>query len=69
MAAGLTYGQGEGIFHFMFKAAWHGDTPHLPVFGDGQNFVPTIHVLDLARYVYVHTDHVRYVCLVRIPGM
>lgn len=49
VAAGLTYGQGEGIFHFMFKAAWHGGIPYLPVFGDGQNFVPTIHVLDLAR--------------------
>ena len=34
----------------MFKAAWHGGIPHLPVFGDGQNFLPTIHILDLARY-------------------
>lgn len=50
VAAGLTYGQGEDIFHFMFKMAWYGGIAHLPVFGDGQNFVPTIHVLDLARY-------------------
>ncbi len=51
VAAGLTYGQGEGIFHFMFKSAWHGGIPYLPVYGDGQNFVPTIHVWDLARYL------------------
>jgi nucleoside-diphosphate-sugar epimerase len=50
VASGLTYGCGEDIFHFFFKAAWLGDVPALPVFGNGQNIVPTIHIQDLARY-------------------
>lgn len=33
-----------------FQSAWHGDTPALPVFGDGANILPTIHVHDLARW-------------------
>ena len=28
-----------------------GREKELPVFGDGQNVVPTIHVDDLARYI------------------
>jgi len=51
VASGLTYGAGENIFHFWFKSAWHGDTPSLQVFGDGQNMIPTIHILDLASVV------------------
>ena len=31
------------------QTGWHGKTPALPVFGDGENAVPTIHVHDLAR--------------------
>ena len=76
VAAGLLYGAGESLFHFLFKvsyyirrllvhycmmsslwcvcvapfqSAWHGDTPALPVFGDGTNILPTIHIHDLAR--------------------
>lgn len=48
VASGLTYGLEEEVFHFFFKAAWHGEMPALPVFGDGQNIVPTVHILDLA---------------------
>ncbi|CAI8007084.1 Adenylate kinase 7 [Geodia barretti] len=51
VAAGLLYGAGEGLFHFLFKSAWHGDTPALPVFGDGTNVLPTIHIHDLASVV------------------
>ena len=57
VAAGLTYGEGEGIFHSTFKEAWHGRTPHLEVFGKGDNILPTLHIQDLARYttiVYTH---------------
>ena len=32
------------------QSAWHGDTPALPVFGDGTNVLPTIHIHDLGRY-------------------
>ncbi len=49
VAAGLTYGQGENILHYLFKTAWHGNIEYLPVFGDGQNVIPSIHILDLAR--------------------
>ena len=52
VAAGLTYGQGEDIFHFLFKKAWCGNISSLQVYGDGHNFVPNIHILDLARYIY-----------------
>ncbi|CAF5077914.1 unnamed protein product, partial [Rotaria socialis] len=31
----------------MFKAAWH-NAPEIQVFGKGGNFLPTIHVIDLA---------------------
>ncbi|XP_065882861.1 adenylate kinase 7-like [Dysidea avara] len=48
VASGLTYGLEEEVFHFFFKASWHGEIPALPVFGDGQNVIPTIHILDLA---------------------
>lgn len=33
----------------LFQSAWHGDTEALPVFGDGTNVLPTIHIHDLAR--------------------
>ena len=31
------------------QAAWHGELAALPVFGDGKNVLPTIHISDLAR--------------------
>lgn len=31
-----------------FQIAWLGEVPALPVFGDGTNVIPAIHVLDLA---------------------
>ena len=31
------------------QAAWHGELAALPVFGDGKNVLPTIHINDLAR--------------------
>lgn len=54
IAAGLPYGNGEGVFHALFKAAWHADPAALPLFATGEgeaagtNIVPTIHVKDLA---------------------
>uniref|UniRef100_A0A3Q2WXA0 Adenylate kinase 7b n=1 Tax=Haplochromis burtoni TaxID=8153 RepID=A0A3Q2WXA0_HAPBU len=47
VAAGLQYGMGEQIFHYFFKKSWLGEDG--PVFGDGENIVPTIHIHDLAR--------------------
>ncbi|CAF3808795.1 unnamed protein product [Rotaria sp. Silwood1] len=47
VATGLTYGMEENVFHYMFKSAWH-NASELQVFGKGGNFLPTIHVIDLA---------------------
>ena len=49
------------------QSAWHGDVPHLPIFGDGVNVVPTIHVLDLGAIVLNLADSrpkVRYILAV-----
>lgn len=32
----------------LFQMAWLGEVPALPVFGDGTNCIPAIHVVDLA---------------------
>ncbi|NXM64274.1 KAD7 kinase, partial [Illadopsis cleaveri] len=48
VASGHQYGAGEDLFHYFFKLCWLGETPAIPVFGDGDNIVPTIHIRDLA---------------------
>ena len=51
ISAGVLYGIGETILNSHFKQAWLQDPARLPVVGDGNNLVPTIHVTDLARMV------------------
>lgn len=66
IASGLTYGGGESIFHYLFKAAWH-NAPELQCFGNGQNVVPTIHIRDLAGVIQNVADSkpkVRYLVAV-----
>ncbi|XP_014396966.1 PREDICTED: adenylate kinase 7 isoform X2 [Myotis brandtii] len=58
VATGLQYGAEGGILHFFFKLAWLGEVPALPVFGDGTNVIPAIHVLDLAGVIQNVIDHV-----------
>ncbi|XP_057589849.1 adenylate kinase 7 isoform X3 [Hippopotamus amphibius kiboko] len=58
IAAGLQYGMEGGILHAFFKLAWLGEVPALPVFGDGTNVIPAIHVLDLAGVIQNVIDHV-----------
>ncbi|XP_068847315.1 adenylate kinase 7 isoform X4 [Capricornis sumatraensis] len=58
VAAGLQYGMEGGILHAFFKLAWLGEVPALPVFGDGTNVIPAIHVLDLAGVIQNIIDHV-----------
>ncbi|XP_044087175.1 adenylate kinase 7 [Neovison vison] len=58
VAAGLQYGGEGGILHYFFKIAWLGEVPALPVFGDGTNVIPAIHVLDLAGVIQNIIDHV-----------
>ncbi|KAM4690935.1 adenylate kinase 7 [Rhinophrynus dorsalis] len=48
IAAGLPYGAEEGVLHTFFKEAWLGETPALPVYGEGSNCIPLIHITDLA---------------------
>ncbi len=67
VAAGLTYGAGEDIFHYLFKSAWLGQAPALQCFGNGSNVVPTIHVKDLANVLVNIADQkprVRYLLAV-----
>ena len=56
MCSGLPYGHGEAndVFYEFFRRSWlslHPDLASLPVIDNGDNFLPTIHVKDLARFV------------------
>ena len=51
MASGIMYGAGESIFEQHFKKSWLQNPSALPYLGVGKNYVPTIHVKDLARMV------------------
>ena len=50
VGTGLTYGVGQGIFDYLFKAVWH-NAEALLCFGKGLNVIPTIHVQDLASVI------------------
>jgi len=56
VCSGLPFGNGEAndIFYEFFRRSWlssHPELAALPVVGDGQNCLPTIHVSDLAKCV------------------
>lgn len=51
LLAGVLYGSGERIFYDHFKRAWLQAPSKLPMIGKGDNLIPTIHVVDLARLV------------------
>ncbi|XP_031728711.1 adenylate kinase 7 isoform X2 [Anarrhichthys ocellatus] len=57
VASGLQYGMGEHVFHYLFKASWLGQEYEIPVFGDGTNIVPTIHISDLASVIQNVIEH------------
>ncbi|NXF98718.1 KAD7 kinase, partial [Sakesphorus luctuosus] len=57
VASGHQYGAEEGVFHYFFKMCWLSETPAIPVFEDGKNFIPTIHILDLAAVLQNVADH------------
>ncbi|XP_048831321.1 adenylate kinase 7 [Brienomyrus brachyistius] len=57
VASGLQYGLEEDIFHYFFKMCWLGEASRIPVFGSGQNILPTIHVNDLAGVIQNVIDH------------
>jgi adenylate kinase len=51
ISCGVIYGQGEEVFNSHFQKAWLQVPQKLPIVGEGNNLVPTIHVTDLARMV------------------
>ena len=62
VCTGFLYGNGEqnDIFYEFFRRAWvslHPELAALPVVGEGNNIIPTIHVNDLTRCIdYLLTD-------------
>ncbi len=51
LCSGIRYGNGERTFYDHFQKAWIQNPTQLPIIGEGENLVPTIHVIDLARLV------------------
>ncbi|KAL3289002.1 hypothetical protein HHI36_003445 [Cryptolaemus montrouzieri] len=56
ICSGITYGHEEKILSFLFKRAW-ANNEYLPIFGNGTNVIPLIHVADLAKVVSSLVDH------------
>ncbi|KEG11827.1 protein dpy-30 [Trypanosoma grayi] len=48
--AGLPYGDGEDALESFFTQAWSRKEKGLPVYGDGTQIVPTVHVRDLVTF-------------------
>lgn len=52
IAAGILYGNGERTFNDIFRMAWFNKLIH-PIIGSGDNYIPCVHVRDVARLVRV----------------
>ena len=48
---GFIYGCGEDFFFDYFRLAWMGHLNYIPIIGEGDNFLPTIHILDLIQVI------------------
>ena len=48
---GFIYGCGEDFFFDYFRKAWIGGIEYIPIIGEGMNFLPTIHILDLIQII------------------
>ncbi|XP_034756516.1 adenylate kinase 7a [Etheostoma cragini] len=51
VGSGVQYGKGENLFHYFFKVAWLMQSPKVPLFGQGKNYIPMIHVYDLGGVI------------------
>ena len=51
LCSGVRYGNGERTFYDHFQRAWIQNPEALPIIDQGENLIPTIHVIDLARLV------------------
>ena len=70
VAAGLTYGAEEELFHSLFKAAWSCQPLPLNTLGDGSNVLPTVHIVDLCSAVFklLETETVPYLLALDAPA-
>ena len=48
---GFIYGCGEDFFFNYFRLAWMQHMPYIPIVGEGTNYIPTIHILDLVKII------------------
>lgn len=48
---GFIYGCGENFFFDYFKASWFQSPSEIPIIENGENFLPTIHIIDLAKTI------------------
>ena len=48
---GFIYGCGEDFFFEYFKKSWLGKDEYIPINGTGNNFLPTIHIIDLVKII------------------
>ena len=48
---GFIYGCGEDFFFDYFRLAWMQQMSYMPIVGEGKNFIPTIHILDLVKVI------------------
>ncbi|TNN15195.1 Adenylate kinase 7 [Schistosoma japonicum] len=56
LACGVFYGCGEHLFQHLFKEAWSTQN-ELPIYLNGDNILPTVHILDLARVIQCIIDN------------
>mmetsp|Transcript_77223 Transcript_77223/g.145548 ORF Transcript_77223/g.145548 Transcript_77223/m.145548 type:complete len:900 (+) Transcript_77223:76-2775(+) len=52
VCSGILYGNGETVFNELFKAAWLTQASHV-IIEPGTNYIPCVHVRDVARLVRV----------------
>ena len=69
VAAGLTYGAEEDLFHPLFKAAWNCQALPLLSMSDGSNVLPTIHINDVCSIVVklLESESLPYLLAVDTP--
>ena len=48
---GFIYGCGENFFFDYFRMSWIENLQYVPIIGNGLNFLPTIHILDLVQII------------------
>ncbi|KAK4473339.1 hypothetical protein MN116_004500 [Schistosoma mekongi] len=56
LACGVFYGCGEYLFQHLFNEAWSTQN-ELPIYLNGENILPTVHILDLARIIQCIIDN------------